>query len=156
MRRKIILLSSIAIAIGVAGAFALDALKPGSESPAQVVLVRKAAMQSNAIAFGDIKAKSSAGNVKAISANARGMAVTGAVLPLLFKDQSRDSYPAGYKFFFKGGSLDDFTVKAQAFSDAAGALALAAEKGDAAALDSPVNSLSASCGACHAAYRGSM
>lgn len=155
MRQKVFVTGAIALALAVVGIYALDALKPGEESPAQIVLVRKAGMQSNLANYGDLRAKTAAGNVKPVAVNAHSMMVFGSLIPTLFTETFPDAYPEGSKFFFKGGPAADLAEKAQAFVDAAGALATAADAGDPAALDPLVGGLFASCGACHAAYRGS-
>ncbi len=156
MRMRIVLLGAAVVVVAVAAAFALDVIRPGAATPAQVVAARQAAMFSNAGLFGDIKAKAAAGSIKGIAVNARALMVIGAAVPTLLTDRYMDAYPPGYKFFFKGGPIADIEDKAQGFINAAEALAVAADKGDTASIDGLSNALFASCGMCHASYRGAM
>jgi hypothetical protein len=156
MRKRIALLVLAVIVLAMAAGSALDAIRPGSATPAQIVQARQAAMFWNIASFGEIKAKAAAGNVKGIAVNARGMMVAGAVIPTVLTDRFMDAYPPGYKFYFKGGDAADIADKAQGFINAAEALAIAADKGDTASIEPLTNALFASCGACHASYRGSM
>jgi hypothetical protein len=150
----VLVVAGIALALMIAGAYALEALKPGLATPAQTVLARKALMQANFANYGDAKAKVAAANVKAVAVNARSMMVFGGVMPTLLTDAYADAYAPGAKFYFKGGAAADIAVKAQAFVDAAEAWAIAADKGDAASMDSLSTALFATCGACHATFRG--
>jgi cytochrome c556 len=126
----------VAMAVVVVAALALDALTAGSAIPTQLVSARKAAMQSNAANLGDMSAKEAAGNLKAI-------AVLIAFVPTAYGDTYADAYPAGTKFFFKGGG------------SAAGRLAESADKSDKSAIDALLPAVLGACGACHHAYRGS-
>jgi hypothetical protein len=152
-KRFAVLIAGVALAAGF-GAFALDALKPGEEEPAGFVLARKAAMQSNAANFAEIRAKAKAGDIKAIAVNARSMAVMDCFVPLAFGDTYMADYPEGYNYFFKGGDPADIQAKAQDLVSAVEALAGVAEAGDRAGVDAKIAAVLPSCGACHTLYRG--
>lgn len=137
-----------------AGVLALEAVLPGDATPAQIVLTRKAAMQSFAANLGDMRAKSAANAVKPAAVNARSMAVIGTFLPSLYGGVYASDYPAGFKFFYKGGSGAEIRMKAQALVSAAETLAALADAEDKPGADAQIAALQATCGACHGAYRG--
>ena len=152
-RRMWILAAAVALLASV-GVFALDVLSPGDSPPARLVLARKAAMQAIFANAGDMNAKLAAGNIKGIAVNARSMAVIGTFLPTAFSGTYLDAYPAGYKFFFKGGPIADFQAKAQVFVTAVETIATLAAKEDKAGVEAQLGTLGGACGACHALYRG--
>jgi hypothetical protein len=134
---------------------AMDIVVPGKAAPAQVVAVRKFAMVTSVAMLGDLNAKLNAGAIKAMAANARGLATTGAFLPLVFEQPSTEAYPvAGSKFMFKPGSMDDFLAKAQAFATAAEELFKLADKEDKDGVTAQLPKLQGTCGSCHAVFRG--
>jgi hypothetical protein len=140
--------------IAVVGAYALDVLKPGAATPAQLVLARKTGMRSFAANVADIKAKTAAGSLKAIAANAQSIVAVGTIVPLVFTDTYSAAYPAPNKFFFKGATADEFNAHIQPLVDAAEKLASFAGSEDKAGIDAQTASLQAACGACHGNYRG--
>ena len=152
-KRTWILIVGVSV-FAAAGVLALEAVLPGDATPAQIVLTRKAAMQSFAANVGDLRAKSAANAVKQVAVNARSMAVIGTFLPSLFGDAYATDYPAGFKFFYKGGSGAEIRMKAQTLVSAAETLADLADKEDKPGVDAQIAVLQATCGACHGAYRG--
>jgi cytochrome c556 len=150
---RLVLCTVLLLAFG-ASAFATDVVGPGA-SPAQIVRARKLAMASNGGLAGDIQAKLTAGNVKAVAADARAIAAIATLVPLIFTAAYSDVYPVpGSKFFFKGGPADDFAAAAGGLNAAAEDLASAAGTGDKAATSAAFGKLGAACGACHSVFRG--
>jgi cytochrome c556 len=148
------LLCAALLCIVGASAFATDVVVPGAPA-AQVVAARKLAMASNGALAGDIQAKLTAGSVKQVAADARAIAAIATLLPLVFTDPYSEVYPVqGSKFFFKGGSADDFAAVAGGLNAAAEELGRVAETGDKAAASAAFGKLGAACGACHSVFRG--
>jgi hypothetical protein len=156
--KKILVISILAvILLGVAAEqlLATDVLLPGSSAPAQVVAARKYAMVAIGGLVGDIKAKIGAGSLKAVSASARAMASLATFLPLVFNETYAELYPVeGSKFFYKGATIPAIAARAGELSAAAEQLARLADGGDKAGVDAQSNQVLASCGACHAPFRG--
>jgi hypothetical protein len=153
--RKLIACIAFMLLFSAMAGFALDVLSPGDSNPIQLVMARKAAMQANGANMADLNAKLAAGSLKAMAANARSIAATGAFLPLALTDTYSSVYPVeGSKFLFKGGPIADIKLKAQALVDAAAALIPLADKEDKAGLTAQVPKILATCGACHTPYRG--
>ena len=157
MSRKLVIacVALVVVLFSAGSVFALDVLVP-NEQPLHIVLVRKYAMVTNFQLYSDLSAKVKAGTIKAMVADARALVVIGSVLPLAFADTYSSVYPVqGDKYFYKGGNDADFMAKAQAFTTAAEELVAIADKEDKAGAEAQVTKLFGTCGACHAAYRGS-
>jgi cytochrome c556 len=134
---------------------ALDVVVPGRATPAQVVTARKSGMLANAMNAGDMSAKLTAGNIKAMAANAQALASLGAFLPVAFAEAYPEAYPvAGSKFFFKSGPKEQFQSLAQNFTTAAADLLELAEKESKDGVTAQMPKLLGACGACHAVFRG--
>ena len=153
------------IALALAGALllcfaagtlaALDVVVPGQATPAQVVAARKSGMMANAMNAGDLSAKLTAGNIKAMAANAQALASLGAFFPVAFAEAYPEAYPvAGSKFFFKSGPKEQFPALAQVFTTAAEDLAKLAEKESKDGVSAQMPKLLGACNACHAVFRG--
>ncbi len=148
-------LAVVVLLLAGTGALALDILVPGASTPAQVVSIRKYVMMTNGANTGDLRAKAGSGAIKAAAANARAIAALGSLLPPLFTDAYSAVYPVqGSRYFYKAGAPSDFQAAARNLVSAAEELVAAADKEDKAAVDAQAGRLQASCGACHAAFRG--
>ncbi len=157
MSKRIVqaLMGALLLCLAAGTLAALDVVVPGQATPAQVVAARKFAMMANAMNAGDLNAKLSAGNIKAMAADAQSMASVGAFLPVAFAEAYPEVYPvAGSKFFFKSGSKEQFQALAQTFTTTAEDLAKLAEKESKDAVAAQMPKLLGACGACHAVFRG--
>ncbi len=157
MNKRIVLaLAAVLLLCFAAGTLAaLDVVVPGQATPAQVVAARKSAMMANAMNAGDLSAKLTAGNIKAMAANAQALASLGAFFPVAFAEVYPEAYPvAGSKFFFKSGPKERFPALAQAFTTAAEDLAKLAENESKDGVTAQLPKLLGACGACHAVFRG--
>ncbi len=156
--KKIFVVTVLAVSLLGAAAqqvFATDVLLPASSAPAQVVAARKYAMATIGGLVGDIKAKISAGSIKAVTASARAIASLATFLPLVFNETYAEVYPVeGSKYFFKGADTALLAARAGEFNAAAEQLARRADAGDKAGAEAQSNQLLAACGACHTPFRG--
>jgi hypothetical protein len=96
------------------------------------------------------------GNAREAAVNGETIAAIATVLPPVFRETYQGVYPVkGSNSFFKGAEPVPFEGAAEALRAAAMEVKKAAEAKDAEGLKKAVRTLGASCGACHAAYRGS-
>jgi cytochrome c556 len=157
MNKRIVLALGAALLLCFAAGtlMAIDIVVPGQATPAQVVAARKFAMMANAVNAGDLSAKLTAGNIKAMAANARALAALGAYFPVAFAEAYPEAYPvAGSKYFFKSGPMDQFQALAQSFTTAAEELLKLAEKESKDGVTAQMPKLFGACNACHAVFRG--
>jgi len=154
-RLVVVFMAAVLLCIGASAVFAVDALLPGSATPLQIVVVRKATMQAINASFGDARAKLTAGTIKVISANGKAIIAMAGSLPYLFGDAYSAVYPVGTsKLFFKGGAVADFRNAAQVILTAAEDLVKFADADDKANVEAQIPKVQAACGACHGVFRG--
>ena len=154
MRRRIVLIAML-LCIGGIAAFAIDALLPNDSTPLQTVVARKAAMQAFNALVGDARAKLTAGTIKVISADAKGLVAIAAMIPHVFTETYSSVYPVGTsKLFFKGGAVADFRSAAQGLLTAAEDLVKFADADDKVNAEAQIGKVQAACGACHGTFRG--
>jgi len=157
MNKRIVLsLAAVLLLCFAAGTLAaIEVVVPGQATPAQVVAARKFAMVANAVNAGDLNAKLTAGNIKAMAVNARSLAALGAFFPVAFAEAYPEVYPVpGSKYFFKNGPMNQFRELAQSFTTSAEELANQAEKESKDGVTAQMPKLFGACNACHAVFRG--
>ena len=135
--------------------FAQQVLKTDMKDPNQVVGTRKFLMQAVKGNMIDLNKKLKAGNIKDISVNGTNIAAIAAVMPPLFMDAHKKSYPfKGSKTYYKSAEPAAFESASEKMRAAGMAIREAAEKGDQTGVKSGLEALKSSCGGCHSAFRG--
>ena len=87
--------------------------------------------------------------------NAGNIAALAAVLPPLYRETLEEVYPVkGSNTFFKGAPAPEFEKASERLGSAALLMKEASERDDKAGVRAGLETLQASCGACHSAFRG--
>jgi len=160
MNKKIVTLSLAALLVLATGTllyahFSQRVLKTDMGDPEQVVLARKGFMMAVKGNMIDMNKKLKAGNLADLSVNGDNIAVLATALPVLYKETYKAVYPVkGSKTFYKGATAVAFEAASEKMRSAGEAIRMAAEKKDKAGIEAGLESLKASCGGCHSAFRG--
>ena len=103
------------------------------------------AVKENMIA---LNKKLKQGNIQEMAVHAESIAAFATVMPPLFKDPLKDSYPEESGSFFKGAPPDRFEKASEQLRAAAMGLKTVTEEGNPDRTKTAVGSLGGSCGAC--------
>jgi cytochrome c556 len=130
-------------------------LKTDMSDPAQVVDVRKAFMQAIRSNMIDLNKKLKTGRIEDMAVNGGNIAALATVLPVLYEKVYKDVYPVeGSNTYFKGAKPAAFEAASDRLRSAGADIGMAAEKKNKAGVEAGLESLKASCGGCHSAFRG--
>lgn len=135
--------------------YAEGVLKTDMGEAAQVVMVRKGCMEALKGNMIDINKKLKAGHIQDVAVNGGNIAALASVLPVLYKETYKDVYPfKGSKTYYKGSTAVEFEAAAEKTRSAGMGVKVVADKNDKAGVGAAMDSLMASCGGCHSAFRG--
>ena len=157
MKKKVLTSLSLVVLVCFISAmvYAQGVLKPGRQSPEQVVSARKFAMGALAANARDLGAKIKAGNIKGVVTHATSIAALATFLPLVYEETHSEVYPVkGSKYFFKGAPQADTEAGYESLRIQAQKLMKLASANDKSGVEAQTGKLFGACGSCHKAYRG--